>query len=524
MLERLGTYLVLDTIPSVRWFLPEILIFVTFSLAVLADFTTDRRGSLRSAWVALAGLVATFVATIAMMGASLPQGAGALLLFQGAVAFDPLSNFFKLLFLVATILVLLLVVTGRDYGVRRMGEFFSLLMCVVGGLFLMASSTNLLMLYLSLEMVSYLSYVLVGYVKEDLRASEAGLKYVLFGSVSSGAMIFGLSILYGLTGELNLLRLGPALAATSGAEPAILVAGFLILAGVGYKIAAVPFHFWCPDVYEGAATPLTAFLSVAPKAAGFAMLARISLHVFGTIPGGALERIDWPAVIAVLSALTMTVGNVIAVQQSNIKRMLAYSSIAHAGYLLMGLASVDPATGTLSRGGLFGVLFYLGVYLFMNLGAFAVVIALREKVGNEEEIEAYRGIGPRAPLLGVAMAIFLFSLTGIPPFAGFVGKFFLFSAVIEAHLYWLAVIGILNSVISLYYYARVLKAMFLDRGPEGEARAAIAGAGGEPGAPALQLGISHSVLLVVFAGPTLLLGVFWSPLASLVNRSVGFLF
>ncbi|MBD3162086.1 MAG: NADH-quinone oxidoreductase subunit NuoN [Candidatus Eisenbacteria bacterium] len=509
-LEQLGTYLVLDILPSIRWFVPEIILFAGFTLAIFADLTTDKPGATRSAWVALGSLVAALAATIAGMGAALPEGLGGLSLFRGAVVFDPLANFFKVLFLVATILVVILILRSRDFGLRKMGELHALLLVVAAGLCLMASSTHLLLLYLSLEMVSYVSYVLVGYVKEDRRASEAGLKYVLFGSVSSGAMIFGLSILYGLTGEMNLTKIGAALAVSPGTEPAVLVASFLVMAGIGYKIAAVPFHFWCPDVYEGAPTPLTAFLSVAPKAAGFAMLARVTIHLFGQ--AGSLLAIDWPLVMAVFSALTMTLGNVIAVQQSNVKRLLAYSSIAHAGYLLMGLACVDRATGTLSERGLFGVLFYLVVYLFMNLGAFAVVIALREKVSDEEEIDSYRGIGPRAPLLGVAMAIFLFSLTGLPPLAGFVGKFFLFAAVIEAELYWLAVVGILNSVISLYYYARILKAMYLERVDEtGEA-------------PPLRLAPSHSVLLVVLAAPTVLLGIFWAPLAGLVQRSVGFLF
>lgn len=512
MLERLGAYLVLDTIPSVRYFIPEILLVVAFSVAIAADLMDKTGRSRGAAWVAVAGLLAAFVAVVAAMGGAVPQGAKGLLLFGGAVAFDPLGNFFKLLFLVATLLVVFLVLRSRDYGSRRMGEFYALLLVVVAGLFLMAISTNLLMMYLALEMVSYVSYVLVGYVKEDRRASEAGLKYVLYGSVSSGAMIFGLSILYGLTGEMNLLKVGMGLAQHPGAEAAILVASLFVMAGIGYKIAAVPFHFWCPDVYEGAATPLTAFLSVAPKAAGFAMLSRFTYHVFASNAGAVLGAVDWPAMIAVLSALTMTLGNLVAVQQNNLKRLLAYSSIAHAGYVLMGLASVDRATGGLSERGLFGVLFYLGVYLFMNLGAFAVLVALRERLGNEENLDDYRGLGTRAPLLGVMMAIFLFSLTGIPPFAGFVGKFFLFAAVIEAKLYWLAIVGIVNSVISLYYYARILKAMYLVQPGQGEATGAIA------------VSPSHSVLLVLLAAPTVLLGVFWAPLAGLVNRSVSFLF
>jgi NADH-quinone oxidoreductase subunit N len=494
----------------VKWLLPEILLFGTFTLAILADLTTNKPNALRSAWVGLVGLVVTLIVTILSMGWQLPPGFNGLLLFRGAVAFDPLAIFFKILFIVATALVIVMVIRSRDYGTRRMGEFHALLIVVVAGLCLMANSMHLLMLYLALETVSYVSYVLVGYTKEDRRAAEAGLKYVLFGSVSSGAMVFGLSIFYGLTGEMNLIRIGQALAGMEGTSPAVLVASFLVMAGIGYKIAAVPFHFWCPDVYEGAATPMTAFLSVAPKAAGFAMLTRFTYHVFGQ--GGALAAVDWPLILAVVSALTMTLGNVIAIQQSNIKRLLAYSSIAHAGYLLMGLASIDRTTGALSERGMFGVLFYLCVYLFMNLGAFMVVIALREKIKSEEELDDYRGIGPRAPLLGVAMAIFLFSLTGLPPLAGFVGKFFLFAAVIEAKLYWLAVVGILNSVISLYYYARILKAMYLQAPEDIESE------------PRLKLAPTHTVLLVVLAAPTVLLGIFWAPLAGLVHRSVGFLF
>jgi NADH-quinone oxidoreductase subunit N len=512
MLERLGSYLVLDTIPSVRWFWPEIILFITFTLAIAADLIDENIRSRKSAWVALAGLAGALVATIAGMGQALPQGVRGLLLFQGACAFDPLGSYFKLFFIVVAAIVIVLTMRSRDFGERKMGEFYGLLIAVVAGMFLMAVSTNMLMLYLSLELVSYVSYVLVGYVKEDRRASEASLKYVLYGSVSSGAMVFGLSILYGLTGELNLVKAGAALGGHPGTEAAVLVASFLVMAGIGYKIAAVPFHFWCPDVYEGAPTPLTAFLSVAPKAAGFAMLVRFSYHVFAMNPGGVLGAVNWPAMIAVISAITMTVGNVIAVQQTNVKRLLAYSSIAHAGYVLMGLASVDPATGVLSQRGIFGVLFYLGVYLFMNLGAFTVVTVLRGKIGNEENLDDYRGLGARSPLLGVTMAIFLFSLTGLPPFAGFVGKFFLFAAVIDAKLYWLAIVGILNSVISLFYYARILRAMYLLPQEEMEK------------APRFTLARSHSALLVILATPTVLLGIFWAPLADLVNRSVGFLF
>jgi NADH-quinone oxidoreductase subunit N len=327
-------------------------------------------------------------------------------------------------------------------------------------------------------------------------------------------MVYGMSFLYGMTGQVGLAELGGAvgnaLASGAGTAPVMVALLVMILAGFSYKIAAAPFHFWCPDVYEGAPTPVTAFFSVGPKMAGFAALIRF-LHgvgAGGTIP---FEQFPWPLVIAVVCVATMTIGNFAALQQRNLKRLFAYSSIAHAGYLLMGVA-LSNAVGTQA------VLFYLVVYLFMNLGAFICVIALEERFGITD-VAGCRGFGWRNPFLGVSMTVFLFSLTGIPPVAGFVGKVMLFQALVkvggmrplEAAWPWyaLAVIGVLNSVVSLFYYARIFKAMYLEDRPKEAAPAVL---------PAY-----YAVLVWLCLVPTLALGVYFGPLMELTERATRFL-
>jgi len=301
-------------------------------------------------------------------------------------------------------------------------------------------------------------------------------------------MVYGMSLFYGMTGSLDLVELQQGLAAGAIPQLALLVATAFVLAGFGFKIAMVPFHMWSPDVYEGASTPVTAFLSVAPKAAGIAVLLRFTLAGLTTHVGGVARPfpgLDWPFLLAVVSAVTMTLGNLAAVRQENVKRLLAYSSIAHAGYLLMGAVLLSPS-------GVKAITFYLVVYGLMNLGAFLVVMAMSVDK-RREEIAHFRGLGWRAPLLGVIMTIFLFSLTGIPPFAGFIGKVYLFKAVIERDLWWLALIGVLNSVVSLYYYARIIKAMYLDD-PVDDA---------EP----VRVPRVYAVVLLVLAIPTLWFGI-----------------
>ncbi len=332
------------------------------------------------------------------------------------------------------------------------GEFFGLILLALAAVILLGAAADLVTLYLGIDFLGIAAYALAGFAKRDARASEAGIKYFLIGAVSSAIMLYGMSLLYGLTGSTNLTTIGQRL--IGGADPAALAAAMLILVGLGFKVALVPFHMWCPDAYEGAPTPITAFLSVAPKAGGFAALLRLFLH--------ALPAVPWGPALATLAGLTMTVGNLLAIPQTNIKRMLAYSSIAQAGYIIIGLcvAPPSPEGAPLSSFGAPSVLFYLMAYLLMNLGAFAVVIAVSNQMGSEH-INDYAGLIRRSPFLATALALFFLSLAGVPPLAGFVAKLLVFASAIEAHYYSLAIIGVVNSVVSIYYYFNVVRLMFL---------------------------------------------------------------
>jgi NADH-quinone oxidoreductase subunit N len=461
-----------------------------------------RRGPWRGRKPWLTGL-----STVALLGAGVALAfadAQDRPLFSGMVALDGMGLYFRGLFVVAGLGGVLMGALSTEIAEERLGEYLALLLSVTLGVMLLGSAQNLLMVYLALELVSVPSYVLAGFRRGNRESSEAALKYVVYGGVASGLMLYGFSLLYGLTGSLGFAELAQFMEGASDGDVAtrviVILAGILSLAGFGYKVAAVPFHMWCPDVYQGAPTPFVAFLSVAPKAGGMAALIRFLTVGFGA--GEAmLEASPWPwaVVLAIVSVATMTLGNLIAIPQNNLKRLLAYSSIAHAGYMLMGVAVGTPQA-------IQAVMFYLGVYLAMNFGAFLIVMAVRDRTGHES-IESYRGLGGTSPVLAVALAIFLFSLTGIPPFAGFIGKFYLFAALLEtksALFYVVAIIGVLNSAVSLYYYARVVKAMFLEKAE---------GAAGAPGVTAAYAGLTAA-----FAGPTLLLGVWWAPLVETIER------
>jgi NADH-quinone oxidoreductase subunit N len=429
-------------------------------------------------------------------------------LFYGMLVADGFALFVKGLVIAAALVGVILAALSPELRRNQYGEYLILILCLTLGLCLLASAQNLLMLYLSLELVSLPSYILAGFRHGDRKSSEAALKYVVFGAAASGLMLYGFSLLYGLAGTLDLPGIGETVVARglSGgvdAQLLVVIAVLLSVAGFAFKVAAVPFHMWCPDVYEGAPTPFVAFLSVAPKAAGFAALVRFFLVGFGQ-PAGfpAAGEFPWPLVLGILAMATMTVGNFAAIGQNNVKRLLAYSSIAHAGYLLMAVAVGSPLA-------IRGVLLYLPIYLLMNMGAFLVVMAVRERTGSES-IDAYRGLGSRAPYLAVVMAIFLFSLTGIPPFAGFIGKFFLFAAALQtksAFFYVVAVVGVLNSVVSLYYYMRIVRACFLEKADDGAGTT-------------LFVGSPARALMGVLAVPTLVLGIWWGPLLNVVEKAV----
>jgi NADH-quinone oxidoreductase subunit N len=425
-------------------------------------------------------------------------------LFLGMLALDSFAQFFKLFLLLAALLVVLGSLHSEELLQVHQGEFFALLLAVTLGMLLMANSINLAILYLSLELVSLTSYIMVGYLKGDRLSNEASLKYILFGAISTGSMLYGFSLIYGMTGSLNLYTIRDAFLSqgVQGFDQfTILLALVLTLAGFGFKTAAVPFHFWCPDVYAGAPTPVTAFLSVAPKAAGFAILVRFFFSGMTQTSGnewGLVNGINWPVVLIGISVLTMTLGNVAALTQNNLKRMLAYSSIAHAGYILMGSV-------VLTGEGLKSMLIYMFVYLFMNLGAFLVVTIIYNS-DKSFELGDYNGMFKRSPFLAFAMGVFMLSLTGIPPFAGFLGKLYVFLAVIEKGLFWFAVVGTLNAAVAAFYYMRVIKAMVLE---EGNGKTAP-----------LHVSFLNQALLVALLIPNLILVVFWNPIERWTASSV----
>ncbi|MCL5029100.1 MAG: NADH-quinone oxidoreductase subunit N [Bacteroidetes bacterium] len=423
----------------------------------------------------------------------------------GMMIVDPFGNFFKLLIVFASILVVLFSVASTEIknSFDRHGEYYALIFGMILGMMFMVSASDLIVIYISLELVSFSSYILAGFTKRSIRNSEASLKYVIYGGISSGIMLFGISIIYGITGSTNLYEINSLIQAPQVQSLTFLLAGILIFVGIGYKISAAPFHFWTPDVYEGAPIPITAYLSIASKAAGFALLIRFIKVTFiqSIDPEGfwhLLAIIDWKTFIIIISILTMTLGNFAALWQSNMKRLLAYSSIAHAGYLLLGLA-------VMSNEGITAILIYFIVYAFMNLGAFFVVMLIANKIGSEE-LDDYKGLGYSTPFLGVSLAIFLVSLTGLPPTAGFIGKLYIFIALIDAKMIVVAVIALLNSVVSLYYYIKVLKHMFLDKA--------------EKEIPAFTTSYSSAILLVAIVAPILIFGIYFTPIVDLAKNSI----
>jgi NADH-quinone oxidoreductase subunit N len=508
---------------SLLYFWPEIILVAGVLGLFIADIVV--RGEKRVpvlvglAYAALLGSAAT-----TWYMADVPAAT----IFSKLLVHDALAIYFKWLFLVATGVAVWMAVPSKEIARARLGEYFALLLAMCLGMNLMAASVDLLMVYLSLEMVSLISYVLAGYRRADRRAAEASLKYVIFGAVASGIMLFGISYLYGLLGTTDLDQMHSLLQsfaqgiarrgalATAGGQTALLVAVVFVLCGIGYKVASVPWHMWCPDVYEGSPTPFTAYLSVAPKAAGFAVALRVFFGGMSAVDGPGLDKVaqiaanvPWPAILGAVAAVTMTLGNLAALNQNNLKRLLAYSSIAHAGYVMMGLSSA-------SNLGNMSVLLYLSFYLLMNLGAF-LVVEMVTRAGGSESIFEYRGLSKRAPFAAVSFAIILFSLTGLPPLAGFIGKFYLFYAVVQKAGsvsalggdptgWWaLALIGVLNSAVSLYYYARVVKAMFLEKSDDERP---------------LEFPVSYTGLLACLTGGLVIFGIWWAPISDAATNAI----
>jgi NADH-quinone oxidoreductase subunit N len=473
-------------------FLPQTVLIVMGMVVVLFDLYGRGRGTRNLALLSLLSLAVAAYAQVAVAGDGL-RG------FGDTVTSDLYATAFNLVFIVVTALTVLLSFRYLDYQGLERGEYYALLLFACAGMMIMAAALDLLMIFIGLEILSISSYILCGIVQRDLRSNESALKYFLLGAFATGFLLYGIAMLYGATGSLLLRDIRTALTKEAVyTNPYIWMGLGLLLVGFGFKIALVPFHMWTPDVYEGAPTPITAFLSTGPKAAGFAALARI------LVEGLSAAQAEWSQVLWLLAVLTMTVGNVIAIQQDNLKRMLAYSSIAHAGYILAALVVGG-------RDGLGAVLFYSLAYALMNSGAFAILILASARGRERVVFSDYAGFGYVEPVIALAMFVFMLSLAGIPLTAGFTGKFQIFKAAIDQGYIWLAVIGVLNSVVSLYYYLRIVVVMYMQPATPGSLT--------QPAPPSIPL---YAAIGVSALG-VLALGIFPSWTLELALRSVSLL-
>ena len=431
---------------SVASVLPLLVVCGTAFAVLGLDLLPPRSQKRHLGIVALAGVVGALVAALLLWGR---EGRA----FGGMVALDGFALFFDVVVCYATALVLLL---SMDYLQRNgieAGEYYILLLLSAVGMMLMATAADLIVIFLALELMSLSLYVLAGFFRGQLAAAEASMKYFLLGAFATGFFLYGIALIYGATGTTNLDRIAAVVAGGGRRDPLVLLGAGLLLVGFGFKISSVPFHMWAPDVYEGAPTSVTALIATGSKAAGFAALLRVLLSTL------KVAQADWAALLWVGAVLTMTVGNVVAIAQSNLKRMLAYSSIAHAGYMLVGVV----AGGPLGAG---GVLFYLLVYTFTTVGAFGVIVLVEREGREAVNLGDYGGLAADHPVLALTLSLFLLSLIGIPPTAGFVGKFYLFGAAVRSGYIWLAIIGVLNSAVAAYYYLRLIVYMYM-REPEG---------------------------------------------------------
>ncbi|MCP4358620.1 MAG: NADH-quinone oxidoreductase subunit N [Chloroflexi bacterium] len=493
----------MGTVP-LDWYLfllPEIsLIILLFGIQIYSRvLPSDRQRNvgLMTAWGAFVILLITmslwWFAGIPDVNAGLEDS----LIWGGMLRNDMIALVFRFIFLVALMTTSLISLEVR--GLQKV-EFFALLITATMGFSLMAAAADLIMIYLALEMASISSYILAGFFKHEDRSVEAGMKYFVYGAFATAVMLFGMSLIYGLTGTTNIYLLGvqtlngslSQLGAVADVTGVLLVAVVMIVVGFGFKISAVPFHWWAPDTYEGAPTAFTAFVSTASKAAGFAVFLRVfTAGVFGMPSSVPNEQPPWWALLVVICIITMTLGNLAAIFQNNIKRMLAYSSVAQAGYALVGLVIFTPD-------GSGATLFYLLMYVFTNIAAFGVIIIV-SNTSKSDQMEDLYGLSRRAPYLALVMLFALLSLSGIPPTAGFLGKFYLFRAAVDAGYWWLALIGIVNAFVALYYYLNVIKYMYLYRSEETEdvalpvSRAAAVGLG---------LTTFAIIFLGVYSGPT----------------------
>lgn len=468
--------------PDLSLIIPEIAM-VLLGLAVLVlGLIVPRESRHGLGWLTAAGLLGVSGLVIAGWN---NQGD----LYEGLFLVDQYSQFFKLIFLSAAFLVVLGCMRYVDKHLGGQSEYYSILVFATLGMMVMTSAGDLMTMYLGLELMTISFIILVCFRRTEAKSLEAGMKYVLLAGMSSAVLLYGLSIIYGITGTVIVSEIGMALA-MRGSLPILMLGVVMLVAGLGFKIAAVPFHMWAPDIYEGAPTPITAYLAVGSKAASFAIVIRLFVEgLFGV-------ALEWELLLAILAALTIVVGNLVAIPQTNIKRMLAYSGIAQAGYILVGLV-------TASEAGVKGVMFYAFLYVFATIGAFTIAAHFYNVTGSDE-IKDYAGLAQRSPLMAAVMVICLLSMAGIPPLAGFVGKFYLFITIVDDYL-WLAFIGLIMSMVSVYYYLRVALVMYRDNPPEGSS--------------AITVSAPVSVTLLVAMLATLFLGIYPGPVSEVINTA-----
>ena len=515
MLLQASTTALFDT-ADLKLIAPEIILSICACVALVMEVVLPYRLSRWTGYFALAS-TALAAASVVVLGWPFLSGAdtaASYVGFYGTVKVDGFAVVFKLIFLLSAALTAAVSLRYLDVEGEQRGEYYSLVLFAAVGMMFLASGYDLIVLFISLELMALTFYVLVGYAKRERRSNEAGMKYFLLGAFSSGVLLYGFSLLFGVAGSTNLGEIAPAVARAAasatadvgglGLRPLVVLAMIAVAAGLFFKIAAVPFHMWAPDAYEGAPTSVTAFLSTGSKAASFALLARIFLEALGGM------RVDWAPLLGLVAAVTIMVGNWAAVTQTNSKRLLAYSSVSNAGYLLLGVVAANQYGYT-------GLVVYLVVYTFMNVGAFGVIISLRRRGVVGDEVDDLTGLGQKAPGTALMMAIFMLSLGGLPVTGGFIGKWFLFGGIIQRGAaegknwyYWLAAWAAFNTVVSFYYYVRFIRAMYIgDR---------------EPDARPLSLSAPLQTALVVCAVAVILIGVYPHPFikaAEAVVNSIG---
>jgi NADH-quinone oxidoreductase subunit N len=467
--------------PDLTPMMPE-LVMTALALAVLLlDLVIKKKEVL--ALISMAGVA---FASLTLFG---PPG----VTFGTMYIADGYSTFFKIIFFINVILTVLISIKYIAIERVNYGEYYSLILFSTIGMMIMASAGDLIVLYLGLELMALSTYVLAGFIRHDMKSNEAALKYFLLGAFSSAFLLYGISLIYGLTGTTDLKAIAAFISERGLADNfSLLLSVIFFIVAFGFKIAAAPFHMWAPDVYEGAPTSITAFMSVGPKAAGFAVLGRVFMVAFVSV------KVDWAMILIPLAILTMAIGNIVALSQTNIKRMLAYSSIAHAGYALLGII-------TANNDGLASMMNYLMIYAFMNVGAFAVIIMLRSEGFKGDNISDYEGLAKTHPLAALLMLIFMFSLTGIPPTAGFIGKLYIFMSAINAGYTWLVVVAVIFSAISAYFYLRIIMYMYMR-----EPKTTVA----------LTTSFSNGVALAVTAVAVLVIGIMPAQLLEFAKAAI----